>query len=407
MGLDRDGFTHNLPPFQTELRRRLWWRIVILDLLSAEISGGGSPVLRQFWDTQIPLNINDSDLYPDMKEAPIETTTNATEMVFVLVGYQIASFLHNSRHPDSSNETLKQLEARIQTTYLAHLQTSLPFHNLTKLMAHSTLSRTYMILHHNRQFPKPSIENSLSPTSSETITFVSHLVTQLTCYNSILSLSDPSPTLIDAFNTTLVISPNEKRMITRSPYHWYTQKHYPFAAQILLLLLLGTPMFSSPQTGTEVSELVDKGWEVLNKGFFLKRMGGSRLATDAPINIALANMTLKAWDARVENELLGIEEPGMVSIMRRERRERRRGQQSLMGIDNNDNRGSNGKRSEQGGGGMLDDNFMDGECALGFGTDLYTSSLFGMNGVDSEIGDSLGGLGFWGDWMQDFEMSDL
>lgn len=355
-------------------------------------------MLRQFWDTKIPLNINDSDLSPDMKEDPIETSSNATEMVFVLVGYQIASFLHNSRHSDSANETLEQLEARIQKTYLAHLQSSLPFHNLTKLVAHSTLSRTYMILHHNRQFPKASTKTT-PPTPSETITFISHLITQLTCYNSILLLSDPFPTFIDILNTALVLSQNEERpiMIKQSPYHWYTRKHYPFAAQILLLLFLRTPMFSSLDVGTEVSDMAEKVWDVLNKGFFLKRVGGSRLSPNAPINIALANLTLKAWEARIENGLLAAEEPGMVSVMRREREERRRGQKNAVGIE------SIGEVS--GVGGQLEESFMDGGYEMGFETDFGGSNLFGMDGIGSEIGGSSGGLRFWGDWMQDFGMS--
>lgn len=204
--------------------------------------------------------------------------------------------------------------------------------------------------------------------------------------------------LIDAFDTALVLSPNTKRTIKRSPYHWYTQKHYPFGAQILLLLFLRTPMFSSPGHGTEVSGLVEKGWDVLNRGFFLKRMGGSRLARDAPINIALTNLTLQAWDSRVGNELLGMEEPGMVSVMRCERDERRRGQQGLMGIESIVNHEGNGDYSHQRLGGMLDDNFMDE--GYGLGTDLYSSSLFGMHGGDSGIGEG----GFWGDLIQSFEI---
>ncbi|KUJ12925.1 uncharacterized protein LY89DRAFT_622987, partial [Mollisia scopiformis] len=258
MGLDRDGSTHTLPPFQTELRRRLWYQIVLLDLQTAQISGGGSPLLHQPWDTKLPLNINDSDLYPEMTTAPPSSTAGATEMVFCLIGYEIASYLHTTRH----HETLSELESRLKKTYLKHLNPTLKFHQLTIQMAHSTLSKTYMTLHHNRHFPKTPTPTP-APTAAETQTFFTHLLTQLSSFNSILTLSSPSPILVDAFA-------QPSAQIKRSPYHWYAQKNFPFAAQILLLLFLRTPMFAS-------GEERERAWRVLNEGFFLKRMGGSRL----------------------------------------------------------------------------------------------------------------------------------
>ncbi|KAG5660910.1 hypothetical protein KAF25_002553, partial [Fusarium avenaceum] len=45
MGLHRDGETLGLPPFETEIRRRLWWQIYMLDARSAVQSGLGPSLM--------------------------------------------------------------------------------------------------------------------------------------------------------------------------------------------------------------------------------------------------------------------------------------------------------------------------------------------------------------------------
>ncbi|KAF8861905.1 hypothetical protein BDZ45DRAFT_617784, partial [Acephala macrosclerotiorum] len=152
MGLDTSAFTPTLPPFQLEVGRRLWWSLVRLDIHIAELSGGGSPVLNSAWDAKFPLNVNDSDLYPEMKEFPKESE-GVTEMVFVRVGYEIANYLYGLKHHTGKSESLEQLQARIEDQYLRRLHTSLSYHHLTILMVRSTLAKIYITLHHNRHFP--------------------------------------------------------------------------------------------------------------------------------------------------------------------------------------------------------------------------------------------------------------
>ncbi|CZR54629.1 uncharacterized protein PAC_04513 [Phialocephala subalpina] len=405
MGLDTSVTTPSLSPFQIEQRRRLWWSIAHLDIHIAELSGGGSPLLNQSWDTNLPLNINDSDLYPEMKEFPGESE-GLTEMVFVLCRYEIASYLHNLKHPTGQNGSLEELEERIDNKYLRHLQTSLPFHRLTNLMARSTFSKIYITLHHNRHFPKASLGKTPSPTKEETITFFTHTLTQLDLYNSLLTLSDPSTNSEPEVFEQVV---KWKREVKKSLYHWYTQKNYPFAAQILLLLFLRTPIFSALR-GEKAVGLVEKAWDVLNKGFFLKRMGGSRLARDSPINIALAALTLSAWDAR-ESELRKtsaggswegeMEIPGVVRVMKCEKEERiRKREGKIESVD----RVGTGLMAENGMedvSGMFDSNMMSEGFDFGLDGGSYRE-LFGMDGVQSGIGDL--STGFWGNLVQEFEM---
>lgn len=71
LGLQRDGsnFKH-LSPYEVEMRRRLWTMICMLDLRASEDQGTELSILAGHYDTRGPLNVNDSDLTPEMTEFP-------------------------------------------------------------------------------------------------------------------------------------------------------------------------------------------------------------------------------------------------------------------------------------------------------------------------------------------------
>ena len=89
LGIHRDGTNFNLNPFETEMRRRLWWHISILDTRSSEEHGTDPTFSEQFYDTKLPMNINDDDIYPDMKEPPKERV-GCTEMTFCLLRFELS-----------------------------------------------------------------------------------------------------------------------------------------------------------------------------------------------------------------------------------------------------------------------------------------------------------------------------
>ncbi|KAF4983675.1 hypothetical protein FZEAL_962 [Fusarium zealandicum] len=92
MGYHRDGDYLRLNAFETEMRRRMWWQIILQDAKNALVSGLSHSMLPSSWDTKIPQNVNDADLFPGSAE-PIQPREGPTEMAFCLVGYQIAKFL--------------------------------------------------------------------------------------------------------------------------------------------------------------------------------------------------------------------------------------------------------------------------------------------------------------------------
>lgn len=85
MGYHRDGTVFNLSPFETEMRRRIWHNLVLLDNRSTEYHGYEPAVAdKMAFDTRWPLNINDSDISSDMTELPLESD-DATDMIVMQV----------------------------------------------------------------------------------------------------------------------------------------------------------------------------------------------------------------------------------------------------------------------------------------------------------------------------------
>lgn len=118
MGLHRDGELLGLSPFDTEMRRRVWWQIILLDAVYAMMSGFGQSMLPRHWDTREPTNVNDADLFPTM--AKLESKDGPTDMILCLIQHQIAKLL--SEFPGLENVILQNEIASSQGPAPAELE---------------------------------------------------------------------------------------------------------------------------------------------------------------------------------------------------------------------------------------------------------------------------------------------
>lgn len=84
MGLHRDGEVLGLSPFETEMRRRVWWQIAILDVKFARASGMRISRLPPSTDCKMPTNIDDAGLDPNATE-PFKDQQGPTEMIICLL----------------------------------------------------------------------------------------------------------------------------------------------------------------------------------------------------------------------------------------------------------------------------------------------------------------------------------
>lgn len=91
MGLHHDGEALGLPPFEVQMRRRLFWQLIPLDGFAGQHSGTGISMLPSSWDVKMPLNVNDDQIYPGMTQWP-EEEKGATDMIYVLCRAELSNF---------------------------------------------------------------------------------------------------------------------------------------------------------------------------------------------------------------------------------------------------------------------------------------------------------------------------
>jgi hypothetical protein len=71
IGLHRDGSKLGLSPFESEIRRRVWWYFQERDGRGAEDYGLQNPSgISPVYSVELPRNLHDSDIFPGMKELP-------------------------------------------------------------------------------------------------------------------------------------------------------------------------------------------------------------------------------------------------------------------------------------------------------------------------------------------------
>ncbi|KAF4454425.1 hypothetical protein F53441_3052 [Fusarium austroafricanum] len=123
LGVHRDGEILGLTPFDTEMRRRVWWRIIVLDCMFAATSGMKPTLLPMGCDTKIPHNIDDADMSPE--STVIQHKQGPTEMAFVLVLYNIVHFVKDHPMPDFEHILLGSQDAEPGTPEYQIYQESL------------------------------------------------------------------------------------------------------------------------------------------------------------------------------------------------------------------------------------------------------------------------------------------
>ncbi|RYP67742.1 hypothetical protein DL771_007075 [Monosporascus sp. 5C6A] len=121
LGLHLEG-THfaELKPFDVEMRRRLWWSLCLLDLWSAEDQGTELTITEGAHDTRLPLNVNDSDLSPDMTDYP-EEHHGITDMSFSLVRFEVCGLgrkMHTAASAISPNPHEMRVTAQEREEWL-------------------------------------------------------------------------------------------------------------------------------------------------------------------------------------------------------------------------------------------------------------------------------------------------
>jgi hypothetical protein len=161
MGLHRDGEVLGLNPFDVEVRRRVFWQLLPLDGMAAQVSGTGIALPYDSWDTKEALNVNDADIWPDMTEKPIQRV-GATDMMFCLCRAEIGKF-HQKGKPflgtwgrlwDSGDisaiteleKAIDNLETTLEENFFRYCDFVEPLHCLTLAMGRGALTNARLRL---------------------------------------------------------------------------------------------------------------------------------------------------------------------------------------------------------------------------------------------------------------------
>ncbi|PGH03576.1 hypothetical protein GX51_04002 [Blastomyces parvus] len=127
-----------LSQFAKEIHRRLWWQLWYLDRRATEDHGEIPSSCEAIMNPELPLNINDSDLAPNMVGAPRQRN-GWTEMSFYLVRLEIArtsSKLDTTASQSRKKVIIKEGWSNIRTSYLVHCDDRQPVPWLAKHVAH-------------------------------------------------------------------------------------------------------------------------------------------------------------------------------------------------------------------------------------------------------------------------------
>lgn len=141
LGLHRDGKRLGLPPFQSEIRRRLWWHLLTRDVRAGEDYGlENTSNLLLTSEVGLPANIDDADISPDMQQAP-EPKVGWTAMTFSLIFIDLAKTAQKilTLAASSSSPPREEIRAQIieegktrMENWLSHCNPVIPQHRFAQ-----------------------------------------------------------------------------------------------------------------------------------------------------------------------------------------------------------------------------------------------------------------------------------
>lgn len=278
IGLHKDGSKLGLSVFETEIRRRTWWRILVTDSTIGHMAGCESFAIYVA-DTKTPSNLDDSALDPDMKELPVESS-GATEMIFCLMCYDLGMWLYkhaerktstfdgywaslnsSSIALDKKDRMIDELEHMFQSRYLNYCDSSIPLHLMTQLVARSVIAVTRLRAHHPRQYQENGQE---MPQSERNLLF------------------GYCKTIVES---AVLLFSTDKML----RFMWHADFHFPWEPIIVML---------SELREHPIGDHVKEGWLATDRILQIKFKNLDRGIT-APLELAVANLAIKAWSAHI------------------------------------------------------------------------------------------------------------
>ncbi|OHE92186.1 hypothetical protein CORC01_12531 [Colletotrichum orchidophilum] len=149
MGLHRESSFEDLSPFEAELRRRVWWKIAILEGRTAQSTGTSmNSGIQLYGDTKQPLGVTGDNLVPSMSVLSRPSLVT-TEMVFCSVRIEIGvwiikqkcllDFATSAERKYKFLKSIDDLESHIEEQYLRAINIDIPLNLLATYLARSAV----------------------------------------------------------------------------------------------------------------------------------------------------------------------------------------------------------------------------------------------------------------------------
>ncbi|KAF2466207.1 uncharacterized protein BDR25DRAFT_269406 [Lindgomyces ingoldianus] len=289
MGIHSESALAKCTALEAELRRRLWWSLVLFDTRISEMADHKTATLAPTWDCRIPLNVNDSDLRPEMKVLPA-VQEKSTDALFAVVRSELGEFVrHTMFHLAFTSPALKPifktalngliqeadelttLEKTIEDKYLKFCDPENPLHFIAIWWTRAYLAKCRLLEHHSRYS-----NSSVQQTDAQCDAAISHALRMLEC------------------DTQFRTSPLIKRFL------WLAHLYFPFPAYIQIIQDL------KRRPGSEHAE---QAWEVMSDNYEA-RFGFLCKDSESPLFKIFTKIVLQGWGAR-EAALSQLGEPLM------------------------------------------------------------------------------------------------
>ena len=154
-----------------EMRRRLWWQIIVLDVRCSEDVSTDPFITESTFNTRKPMLINDSDMDPDSRD-PIVERTGYTEMTKVRLSHDVSFLAWRVGYTPPTQEgqeplrrTVEQkmemqikVENHIKTSILAHCDPAVPSAWVTSVVAQLIIRRLRLAIYHPLQHDSQIID---------------------------------------------------------------------------------------------------------------------------------------------------------------------------------------------------------------------------------------------------------
>lgn len=275
MGLHSEAANRKAPPFEAEMRRRLWWSLALYDARICEMSAWRSVTMVPTWDCALPLNVNDFDLQPSMKEQP-QLQGVLTETLFAMVRTEMNDALRNMdsfldfvepalkplarrrpRDSEASGSETEALAQEIEEKYLSHCNPDNPLHFLTLWSARGYLAKSSLM--------------------------------ELLNKSSTAGGRQPEEQLAKASIAAIMMLECDTRLLTSaamSGYKWFVEYQFPFPAYLFLTSEVRNHPFSSQ---------IDRAWIAMGDNYDARV---DRFTRKNPFHDFLGTLLCKAWSVQ-------------------------------------------------------------------------------------------------------------